>query len=162
MTTHATLIEARQAAKDYNAGRNCDRISHIIEIEHTDAAPARCYIKAKCGIEALRKALKSMSEIKALIAEHDIRTDAEVAVDVAQASYLAGLRCERCGEHVDGTSCYKQQEWARFGGKAVRVTACYCEGCARLLRAIGSGERTAMEERGATVPAQERSHPMDA
>ena len=64
-------------------------------------------------------------------------------------------RCERCGERIDTRKAYKQLEWSRFGGKKVRVEACYCEGCRRTLSAVGMGEKSAMEERAANAEGYE-------
>jgi len=85
----------------------------------------------------------------ALKAERDPIIDAMIEHD------RRNTRCDRCGAHVDTDSAYHQEEWARLGVSKVKVRAYYCDPCARLLRAIGAGERTAMQERAARVPSYE-------
>ena len=135
METHKSLDEARAAAKVNPS------IARIIEINHS--TEGRCFIKAKAPMETLRIALKSkpMAEIKSLIAEYPVLTEAETAE--ARRESLRHERCERCGKEVDGKTAYSQQEWYR----GVRVSAYYCDSCHRLLSAIGAGEHTALQER---------------
>lgn len=70
-------------------------------------------------------------------------------------------RCDRCHAEVDGDVAYKQQEWTSWAGKRVRVTAYYCQACAGTLRAIGAGERSAMEERASSRPDMTPEHKED-
>lgn len=68
-------------------------------------------------------------------------------------AYLATeTRCDRCGCHVDGRSCYRQAQWTRLGGSRIKATAYYCSSCAGLLQTIGRGELSAMDERAADRP----------
>ena len=77
----------------------------------------------------------------------------EAHLTAARERHLAeDTRCDRCGSHVDGRSCYHQQEWTRLGGSRVKATAYYCAGCAALRQTIGQGERSAMEERASERP----------
>ncbi|MDZ4245740.1 MAG: hypothetical protein U1D67_01330 [Dehalococcoidia bacterium] len=55
--------------------------------------------------------------------------------------------CERCGVEVS-KDAYHQQEWTRFGGRAVKVSAYYCDSCHGLLRSIGAGEIPSYEPAG--------------
>ncbi len=65
------------------------------------------------------------------------------------------MHCERCGKTVDKATAYHQQEWSRFGGRSVKVTAYYCDSCSHLLHSIGAGEHTDMEERAGHKPSYE-------
>lgn len=56
------------------------------------------------------------------------------------------IKCGECGASVDDTA-YSQTETGYFAGSKVPVTAHYCADCERLLRAIGAGELTALEDR---------------
>lgn len=136
MQTHKTLEDARIAAKAI-PGIHC-----IIEIEH--ATEGRCYIKAKVPMKHLGLALKAqpMPEIRRLIAEYSVRTEAEIVADREQ--YLREhIHCGRCRKQIDGNTAYSQQEW--FG--KTKVVAFYCDSCHALLSAIGAGEFTELQER---------------
>lgn len=56
------------------------------------------------------------------------------------------IHCERCGDEVDNTA-HSQTETGYFAGSKVQGTAHYCNDCERLLRAVGAGEHTALEDR---------------
>ena len=62
--------------------------------------------------------------------------------------------CERCGAEV-AKDAYHQEEWARFGGRAVKVAAYYCAACHGLLASIGAGEYTELQERAGNKPGYE-------
>jgi hypothetical protein len=146
MTTHKTLEEARIAAK---ATTDVVLVC-IIEIEHS--TEGRCYIKCKAPMASLALALreKPMAEIRKLIAEHSLRTEAEIAADREQ--YLRErIKCDRCGKKIDGNTAYSQQE----SYMRTRVTAFYCEPCRALLAGIGEGEYTALQERAFARPSYE-------
>jgi ribosomal protein L37AE/L43A len=55
-------------------------------------------------------------------------------------------KCDRCGATVDSTA-YSQTETAYLGSSRIKVTAYYCNHCEALLKGIGAGEVTAMQER---------------
>lgn len=74
--------------------------------------------------------------------------EAELAAE-RDRHLAADTRCDRCGSHVDGRTCYRQQEWTSLGGSRVKATAYYCAACSSLLQTIGRGERSAMQERSA-------------
>ncbi|HKT87775.1 MAG TPA: hypothetical protein VJQ59_05035 [Candidatus Sulfotelmatobacter sp.] len=136
METHRTLEDARIAAKAV-PGIHC-----IVEIDH--ATEDRCFIKVKAPMKSLELTLKAkpMPEIRRLIAEHAVRTEAEIAADREQ--YLREhTHCERCRKQIDGNTAYSQQEW--FG--KMKVVAFYCDSCRTLLSAIGAGEFTELQER---------------
>ncbi len=62
--------------------------------------------------------------------------------------------CDRCGKVVPETA-YQQKEWTRFGGRKVQVITRYCQACASVLKGIGQGEYTAMQERASAIPSYE-------
>jgi len=154
MTTHETLEQARDAAASVAAA------AAIIEIDH--ATQGRCYIVAKCGADALGKALvaRPMPAILSVIGDHDILTDADRAARTAEW-LRTETRCGRCKEQIDGNTAYQQDERARFGGRVVIVTAHYCESCRSLLQSIGAGEYTDMQARASEQPSMEISHKAD-
>lgn len=136
MKTYKTLNDARTAAKDAPA------VMSIVEIEH--AAEGRCYIHVKVPMKSLALALeaKPIPEIRRLIAEYSVHTEAEIAAD--RERYLREhTNCERCNKQIDGNTAYSQQEWSN----KLKVIAFYCEPCRALLSAVGAGEFTALEER---------------
>ena len=77
-----------------------------------------------------------------------------------QAEVDADRQCNRCGVHVDKTA-YHQMEWFRAGGLKAKVPTYYCAKCAQLLRSIGAGEHTEMEDRAASTPSYEPSYKGD-
>jgi len=77
-----------------------------------------------------------------------------------QAEIDANRQCNRCEVHVDKTA-YHQMEWFRAGGLKAKVPTYYCDKCARLLRSIGAGEHTEMEDRAASVSSYEPSYKGD-
>lgn len=148
MTTHATLEEARQAAYV--------TIRTIVEIEHEERG--RCYIKVKSTLaqlqDAIRRSGKSIPGIVRYIAEHPVMTAEQI--EAARVAYLRdNTRCERCATQIDGNTAYSQWEHSRLGGQRTRVIAHYCDSCKALLKAVGAGERSWMEERAADVPSAE-------
>lgn len=64
----------------------------------------------------------------------------------SRASKVRPLHCERCGTEVR-MDAYSQTEWTRFNNLPVQFTAYYCEPCRELLKAVGDGEHTAMDDR---------------
>ena len=154
MTTHETLEQARDAAASVAAA------AAIIEIDH--ATQGRCYIVAKCGVDALRKALaaRPMPEIQRVIADHDTLTEADRAARTAEL-LRTETRCERCHKQIDGNTAYSQEERTSWGGRSVRVTAYYCDSCRSLLQSIGAGEYTDMQARASEQPSMEISHKAD-
>lgn len=152
MQTYSTLSAARQAADSQTTA--------IIEIDH--AEHGRCYIRVRCPMATLAKALESkpMPEIKRLVAEHSVKTEEQIEAE-RQHILQHECRCERCRMHVDGRTAYSQQEWTRFGGQRVKVAAYYCDACKALLQAIGAGEYTAMQERAGEVEPHEHAHKQD-
>jgi hypothetical protein len=83
----------------------------------------------------------------------------EAVVEMEESDYQA--RCARCGVKIDTRTAKHQREWTRFGGSKVQVDAHYCDGCFSLLRGIGAGERTELEERAGYVPSYEPTHKED-
>jgi hypothetical protein len=77
----------------------------------------------------------------------------EAVVEMEESDYQT--RCTRCGKQIDTRTAKHQREWTRFGGSKVQVDAHYCDGCFSLLRSIGAGERTELEERAGYVPSYE-------
>ena len=148
MRTYKTLDEAR-------AGAETPRVVCVAEIEH--ATEGCCFVRLICGYEHFARVLKAtpLPEIVRLVAEHDVRTPEQKAAYLARIEAENPCRCDRCGVKVDRATAYSQDEWARFGGKRVKVKAFYCDDCSRLLRAIGAGEYSAMRERAAAVPSYE-------
>ncbi|MEP0846054.1 MAG: hypothetical protein HRF50_04435 [Phycisphaerae bacterium] len=146
MTTYPTLDEARRAATS--------ETFEIVEIDH--ARDGRCYVCCRSSAQGLRAALARapVVEIVRVIGGHTIKTAEQI-----EAERVAYLRehctCERCGVHIDGNVAYRQEEWGRLGGRAVPVTAYYCDPCRVLLQAVGQGEYTAMHERAVDVPSVE-------
>lgn len=138
METHTTLTDAREAARDNGA-------LTVIEIEHADLGTR--YIACKATLRVLDAALerKPMAEIKALVAEYPVD-------EVAPEAH----RCERCGVDVDDNA-YRQHEQTHRG----RVVAYYCDDCARVLRTVGAGEHTALEERRVETDGAEYAHKSD-
>lgn len=157
MQTHTTLNDARDAA------RGDSSIKAIAEIDH--ATNGRCYIKLKCTVDQLRNVLadprnKQLPELTRIVDEHDVltsdeRSAADASEEAKRRAARANCKCDRCGTAVDGNTCYSQKEWARLGGARVQINAYYCADCAKLLNAIGAGERTEMQERAAFVPSSE-------
>jgi len=142
MNTHQTIAEAREANIETGAVA-------IAEIEHVTIG--HCYIGIKANFDTFQRAMRSKGhpEITAIIAGHDIR-----------ASQPIVRHCDRCGAVVPETA-YHQQEWTRFGGQKVRVTAWYCEGCRQVLQSIGQGEYSAMQERANDIPSYEPAYKAD-
>lgn len=68
--------------------------------------------------------------------------------------------CNRCNVHVTKAD-YMQMEWYRAGGLKAKVPTYYCTNCARLLRSIGAGEHSEMEDRAARVPSYEPQYKGD-
>lgn len=136
-TTYKTLDEARTGASQAVA---------IIEIDH--ATEGRCFIGCRASINVMRRALadRPMPEIVRLIASHTTRTPENIKAD-RQHDLKTNTRCDRCSTKVDGTTCYHQRETGNLAGSAVPVTAYYCSGCETMLKAVGHGEQTEMENR---------------
>lgn len=152
MVIHKTLQDARAAASTASPH---DAVC-VIEIEH--AVEGRVFVNCRCRSKQLEAAMvqkaETLRDIVRVIAEHSLKTPEQEAA-LREECLRTEIHCERCGCHVDGNTCYHQQEWARFGGRKVRVEAYYCDRCAALLRTIGAGEYTAMQERADDVPSYE-------
>lgn len=146
MTTHQTIESARTAA-------NAETVA-IAEIDHATAG--RCFVCLRGTVAYLRKVVADgrIPEVTSVIAAHDKYSPA--AQQQMRDHYLSEeCKCERCRVKVDGRTAYRQQEWTRFGGQAVRVVAYYCANCRTLLTGIGAGEHTAMQDRAGHVPSIE-------
>jgi len=141
MDTYNTLDQARVAK---GSVATC-----ILEIEHRDKGI--CYIGSKAPMALMQAALKAkpMPEIVRVIAEHDRRTNEQVASDNArlEAEADSHRKCERCGEHVT-KAAYSQTEQSPWGP----VTAYYCDSCRQLLTQVGCGEHTALQDRASDRP----------
>ena len=136
MMTHATRDEAMAAAP-----ADCRALVHVRLTTGGDA-----WICARCGVAALREVAsrKTIPGIAAILGGEDYTRPVQDEP----------IHCGKCHAAVPADA-YSQQEWSRWGGKAIRVTAYYCADCARLLRAVGAGEYSAMQERAGAVPAAE-------
>ncbi len=146
MTTYPTLDAARADAKP--------GALRIIEIDHV--AAGRCYIQISGLMATLEAALryKPMPEIARLVAEHDIKTAEQIKAAI-ERDKRNNCHCERCSVKIDGNHAYHQQEWRRIGSDKVKATIYYCKECATLLRAVGAGEASEMQQRAADVPSYE-------
>jgi hypothetical protein len=69
--------------------------------------------------------------------------------------------CERCRVVIDPATAYRQTERMRWGGKTIAVTAHYCESCCRVLKGVGAGEHSAMQERAGERPSYEPAYKAD-
>ena len=132
MTTHQTLEEAREASKAIPESICILLIDHLTE--------GQCYIVCKGTMSMLQEALtrKPKAEVKKLIAEYPIAEES--------------LRCERCDAKVTNSDYHQRERM---------YIAYYCPSCARLLKTIGMGEVTEMEERQYARYSPELSHPAD-
>lgn len=83
----------------------------------------------------------------------------DAVVEMEDSDYQG--KCERCGSSLDTRKAYYQKEWSRFGGKKVQVVAHYCDKCSRVLQQVGIGEKSAIEERAASITSYEPANKQD-
>ena len=105
-------------------------------------------------LEQMRKAMKAAGRGEVLSYQN-----VDAVVEMEESDYQTS--CTRCGKSLDTRTAKHQKEWARFSGSKVQVDAHYCDDCFSLLRSIGAGERTELEERAGYVPSYEPTHKED-
>jgi len=142
MTTYKTLDDAR-------ADRENKGMYTIVEIEHVEEGIF--FIGLKCSLDILKSNLSTVPEIKSIIKEHGLLSDAEI-----KKMSDDNRRCEKCGKRVN-EKAYSQVEWHQ----GYKVITHYCDDCTKLLKTIGAGEYTAMQDRSADKTIDVPSHKQD-
>lgn len=149
MTRYPSLDAARAAA-----GQG---IVAILLVECRDGS--QTYICSRVSEQVFRTvtARSPHPEVARIVESYDVLASELRAAKQAELLASIPCRCERCGTDCKRETDYHQTERGRYG----RVTAYYCRSCAQLLRAIGGGERSAMDERRSEQPDRTPSHKED-